>query len=464
LKNEGLAKYAFNALDRITDIYPPFGSRVFQKIFLFILGSGKLHNYILHKYQKKLFATKDFNKILIVADVNIGDSINTQSGIEVMRALFPDSQIDYICNKTGGDVISNSPFVDNVFKIYRNSGLPLEEDAKKINKIVEEGGYSLILNLCPFLNKKILNCDANVIHLYIVFVSYIIYLCKKNSSSLNLSLATYTFFKNYFAPLLKSKIPNSAEIEKLYLNSTYDGNKVYISDEAIEAAKNFLINNNLYQKVPLILFNLSVTIKFSMIPIELQLQIIQNVILSEDITAVLIFKGKSTINIENMIIDRVPATHSGKIVAIPDTLTISEFTALIDFCDMFVSGDTGTVHIAASRKININSINSLKNRTALVSVFGASDSRIYNYDSWKSGHSPANQDVPSKVFVGEALCRNLTCINRIVKTCKEVRCFLGLKAEDISSYIISYFKDLNINEAATQKAKVYDNGSDNNTQ
>jgi hypothetical protein len=263
---------------------------------------------------------------------------------------------------------------------------------------------------------------------------------------------------------LNSNIANSIKYEKFNLNSTYEGNKVYVSNEAVETAKIFLMDNNLYPGRHLILFNLSVTIKFSMIPIELQLQIIKNVILSEEITSVLIFKGNSTINIESMIIDRIPVTHIGKIVIVPSAFTINEFTALIDFCDMFVSGDTGTVHVAASRKIIINSNNSLRNRTALVSVFGASDSRIYNYDSRRDRHSPANQDAPSKVFVGDAPCRNLTCIIRIFKTCKEVRCFLGLKAEDISSYIISYFKELNNNGAVTQNVKVYDNGTDNHTQ
>ena len=455
MTNEGFTKLAFNSLDRITDIFPSFGSRVFQKIFLFVFGSEKLYNYLLHKYQKKLLKTKNFNRILIIADVNIGDSINTQAGIEVARGFFPGSEIEYICSKIGGEVIEGSPFVDNVFKIYRNSGLPLEEDVAKIIEIVKNGEYSLILNMCPFINKKTLNCNANVIQLYVPLVSYILYLGKINSENLNLSSVAYTFFWNFLSLLFKSRIYDSNNIQKFNFDSGYAGNRVYLSNEDVEAAANFLMKNNIYQKGPLILFNLSVTIKFSMIPIDIQLQTIQDVISSEDITAVLIFKGYSDINIDTMIIDRIPATYTGKIITIPNTLTIKEFTALIDFCDMFVSGDTGTVHIAASRKININSNNPMRNKTALVSVFGASDSRIYNYDSKRYGHSPANQDVVSKVFVGAAPCRNFTCINRIIKTCKEVRCFQGLTAENISSYIISYFNILKKTESLPEKTKVY---------
>ena len=417
MKNTGLSKLAFNTLDRITDLYPAFGSQVFQKVFLFLLGSKTLYHILLKKYQEKLLDTKDFNKILLVADVNIGDAINTQSAIEVLRGVFPNSQIDYVCSKTGGELLTHFPFVNNVFSVYSNSGLPLEEDAKKINKIAEEGNYSLILNMSPFLGKKILNCNANVIHLYIVFTSYIIYLFNKHSKSLNLSLATYTFYKNFFTPYVNSLLPESCTSNELYTDSTYYGNNVYVSNEDVESAKSFMVTNNLYGKNNIVLFNLTGTVKYSTIPVELQLETISDVALSDEINAVIIFKGNSTVDIESQVKNRIPSALAGKIISIPNTFSIGWFTALIDFCDMFFSGDTGTVHIAASQKIN--------------------------YDSEKFGHSAANQMVSSKVFNGDSPCRNITCINRLAKTCKVVRCFLGLNGGYMSSYIISYFKNLN---------------------
>ena len=57
---------------------------------------------------------------------------------------------------------------------------------------------------------------------------------------------------------------------------------------------------------------------------------------------------------------------------------------------------------------------------------------------------PGNQFAPAKAFVADAPCRNVTCINKLAKSCKEVRCFHNLDANEISDYIISYIKFLKI--------------------
>jgi len=308
--------------------------------------------------------------------------------------------------------------------------------------------------MSAFLSDKTFKSSANVIHLYIVVVSYIIYLFRKKSPALNLSLATYTFYKDYFTTLLKSNITISGLNNNVNLDSSYIGNTVYVTEKDLRVARNFINDNNLYEIGTVILFNLTVTTKFSMVPLDLQLKIIENVILSDDVSAVLIYKGNSDFDIEGMVLEKIPEDYKSKLVTIPNTFSINEFTCIIDFCDMFFSGDTGTVHIAASRKINVDSNIPLRNTTAVVSVFGASDSNTYSYDSERYGHSAAYQNAPSKVFVGAAPCRNITCINRLVKTCKEVRCFQGLTAEEMSSYIISYSGNLKNKVSVLEKVKV----------
>jgi hypothetical protein len=242
---------------------------------------------------------------------------------------------------------------------------------------------------------------------------------------------------------LTTNNPNTRINDKFKLNTKYNGNKVFVSHEGILLAKKFLIENNLYPAEHLLLYNPFVTSKFSMIPLELQLELIKDLLLSDDIKAILIYEGNSKYNLDEVILDKLPDYSNNKIVRIPKSISINAYTALIDFCDMFFSGDTGTVHIAASRKIPLNPEDTLRNRTSVISVFGASESRMYGYDSIQFGHSPANQDVPSKSFVGAAPCRTITCINRLVKTCREIKCFQGLESKVISEYIISYFHNLN---------------------
>jgi hypothetical protein len=126
-------------------------------------------------------------------------------------------------------------------------------------------------------------------------------------------------------------------------------------------------------------------------------------------------------------------------VIIVPHVPLSTYTALIDLCDVFLSGDTGPVHIAASRKELSGTGQPMRNRTVIVSVIGATDSQIFSYDSSKPGHMPANQDAASKSFVCDSPCRNITCLNKTAKTCKDVNCFANIETDKISSYIVSHF-------------------------
>jgi Glycosyltransferase family 9 (heptosyltransferase) len=206
-----------------------------------------------------------------------------------------------------------------------------------------------------------------------------------------------------------------------------------------------LKRQNLAHRERLVFLNPDGTCKYSQIPLSLQIQIIGRLLESENINAVLIGGGHSDVEVEERIIASLPGTSRRKLFVVPPQ-PLPVFAAIIDACDMFVSGDGGPVHIAAAKKVPISKHDSLRNCTAVVSIFGASDSRMYGYDSELPDHVPSYQNAPSKVFVGSAPCRNITCINKLGKTCKEVRCFQGLEANVIASYIKSYCHDLRSHE------------------
>ena len=58
---------------------------------------------------------------------------------------------------------------------------------------------------------------------------------------------------------------------------------------------------------------------------------------------------------------------------------------------------------------------------------------MYGFDSKTTGFFAASQDAPSRVFAGKSPCRNITCINKLAKTCSQVRCFQGLDIDEIIS-------------------------------
>ena len=191
----------------------------------------------------------------------------------------------------------------------------------------------------------------------------------------------------------------------------------------------------------IVLFNPDATVKFSMIPFGIQIQVLKNLLESDDIDYVLISKAYSNPGIEKNILISLASELNRKIIIVPH-MPLMTFTALIDLCNVFLTGDTGPLHIAASWKEPLDNNDHLRNSTAVISVIGATDSRMFCYDSSKPGHVPANQFAPSKVFIGEAPCRNITCLNKTGKTCNEVRCFNNIDPDKISSYIISYLQTL----------------------
>jgi ADP-heptose:LPS heptosyltransferase len=446
MTNQGLSKFGLYALDRLTDSFPNFLPRIFQKIFLTILGSQTVYAFYQKRYSRKLKQVKSFNKILIVTDVNIGDAVMIQQIINAMKSDFPNAKIDYLCNRSGGELLLSLPGVNHVYGIFRGNGVPLEDELRAIREIVRSTKYSVIINMCPFISKMDLKCDAPVLHLYIPYASYILRLWKLKKGQMHFSAAVHVFLRELLAPFAVEK--RSSVSPTVNLQRVPYGNSIYLSHKDIEFAKEFLADNSLLMAERLMFFNINATSRYTQIPLELQIGILRKTLQSEDIDAALLTAGHPTQGLEQTILEALPWTLQKKVVVVPH-MHLGAFAALIDACDVFLSSDTGPTHIAASWKVGLSTNDAMRNRTSVVTVFGATDSRMYGYDSERPDHIPANQNVPSKVFLANAPCRNITCINKLGKTCKEIRCFHGLDPDVISGYIISRFHHLSNQVMAT---------------
>jgi hypothetical protein len=127
---------------------------------------------------------------------------------------------------------------------------------------------------------------------------------------------------------------------------------------------------------------------------------------------------------------------------IPADLPLEVYSALIDFCDVFVSGDKGPLHLAAARRFSRTGKFVFRNRTAVLSLFGATPARMSGYDSFQPGYLPANQDAPSWAYTAGSPCRNITCLNKMYKTCRTIRCFDEVDIEGLARRVGSYLEGL----------------------
>jgi hypothetical protein len=100
------------------------------------------------------------------------------------------------------------------------------------------------------------------------------------------------------------------------------------------------------------------------------------------------------------------------------------------------------MHLAAARKLSRSGRHDFRNRTAVLSIFGATPARMSGYDSVQPGYLPANQDAPSWSYTAGSPCRNISCLNKIFKTCRFVHCFDDVDAEALACLIEDHLKTL----------------------
>ncbi|HEY5038491.1 MAG TPA: glycosyltransferase family 9 protein, partial [bacterium] len=187
--------------------------------------------------------------------------------------------------------------------------------------------------------------------------------------------------------------------------------------------------NHIPTNLPLLFLNPDTASPFTRIPFDDQVELLKR--LAQMPGHILLGTDFTTKTLEQRLLDKLSPEEKAKITYVPTSLSLDGYTALIDFADVFISGDTGPLHMAAARKVSKSGNHKFRNKTFVVSIFGATPARYAGYDSKNPLFMPANQDVQSRAYTSESPCRNVTCVNKMFKTCKTVRCFEVLDIENI---------------------------------
>ncbi len=309
-------------------------------------------------------------------------------------------------------------------------GFPTEDDYARLRGLVAREQFSVVLNLGPFLSKKALGSNAHMIQLYVPFAAFVFRAWKLNKTR-HISYLSRAFASEFLAT------ENNNTIGTTY-SGTLNTNSVYLSRNSIARAQSFLDDCGIRVGTGIVFFNPDATSQFGQIPFEIQSTLLRQIAELKSVSAIMIGRAYTSVNIERSLLASLPEVWREKVHIVPH-MPIEAYTALIDASDMFISGDTGPLHIAACRKLGKDG-RPLRNKTAVLAIYGATDSRMYGYDSEQPFHAPANQDVPSRSFSAPVPCRNITCVNKFGKSCSEVRCFDHLPVDDIFEYIASYFQ------------------------
>jgi ADP-heptose:LPS heptosyltransferase len=412
----------------VTDRFPRAGARFLNAITSCLLGNQFVANACLGKNIKRLKQVEEFRRVLAIGDLNIGDAINMQAAVSGLRDFFPGAEIDYMMNRWAANLVEGNDEISNLWPVFTGTPFPNENDLKNIEQIVAENRYNVIFNFCPFIKENgVFPKDQKVIN-YFPLALILVRNNKESITNNHIVYQTYQFIHYLFSDFVTPK-----------RKEPFRGVKVTLSDCAIKQARDFLTSKDLLKGSPLILYNPDAASRFSRIPFELQGSIIKQ--LTQLPVLILLGASHNAKDIEMELLNLLSPSERSKVVIIPPYVPLDCYAALIDFSDVFFTGDTGPLHIAAAHKCARSKNYEFRNRTAVFSIFGASSARIYGYDSNRPGFFPANQEAPSYVYIAKSPCRNITCINKMAKTCKTVRCFDSLDTEkivlDISSYLSS---------------------------
>ena len=416
MNKEAQYKILFNLSSIITDYLPKSGGRFLDHLIKNSLGNNYLYEYLKRQSRLKIKKAKRFEKILVAADLNIGDAIIALSCVSALKKIFPDAEIDLVIKKSTKSLIEGNPNISNLFPIYNGAPYPTEEDLNRLLSIAEEKKYDLIINFSPMISNKTFGRN-NVINYSLMAAKLIKDEFAKNPVN-NIIYQAYNFIGEIFHEYLPEDFCWQ-----------YNGPSIYLSNEAIESAESFLLSRRIDRSEPIIMFNPDASSIFTRMPFDFQVELLGR--LTDIQCSILLGAGHVEKYIEQRLINSLPNPAKQKVTIVPASMQLDEYTALIDEADIFISGDTGNLHLASAWKCPRDDRKSLRNKTAVFSIFGGTPPKMYGYDSNSPGFFAANQDAPSKVFIASSKCRNITCINKMAKTCSEVRCFQGLQPEEI---------------------------------
>jgi ADP-heptose:LPS heptosyltransferase len=424
----------------ITDLFPRFGAWFLNFLFLNLLGNGILQKVINRRAKRKIknsqiSAIKNGSLIkhrfLVVSDLNIGDAVIASSAVNALRRVFPNAKIDFVIKRAAKNFVEGNPDVSDLYPIFSGAPFPNEGDLSALAWLARNKDYDMVINFSPMIEDKIFG-RQEVINFIPMAVEMIRGEREKDAIN-NVSYQAYKFIGEIFDDFLSDKFHDS-----------FTGANIYLSDKTVHRASDFLLSHGIDWQKPVVMFNPDASSPFTRIPFGTQSAILKRlaeVSIETDFDFdILLGAGHVEKFIEYELVYSLPLWARQKIVVVPASTTIEVYTALMDFADVFITGDTGPLHLAAARKFSREFGNSLRNETAVISIFGGTPPRIYGYDSVTPGFFPANQDATSRAFVSGSHCRNITCINKTAKTCKEVKCFSPLDYEEIVSQVMEHLE------------------------
>src|SRR5581483_671881 len=198
--NKGLSQIGLRLLDRATDAFPASVPKFFNRAFIGLLGSRPIAQMTLKKYRKRWDRIAEglspHSKILLIVDVCIGDTVLASECLPVLQEAFPNSEVHFVCNRTGGELIDGmlGIHVHNIFEGAR--GFPTNGDLVRLRSLLTNERFDAMFNLGPFLDPKALPDGSPLIQLFVPFAAHMLIRWKSDEHR-HISYCARTFLREF---------------------------------------------------------------------------------------------------------------------------------------------------------------------------------------------------------------------------------------------------------------------------
>jgi len=417
-----LQKQLFRLSSCLTELFPRSGARALDTALLPILA----HPWIEAGFRKRNRAVLDRGgepgKVLVLSDVHLGDAVMLQGLVGALRDFFPAAEVHYVVSRQARPFLEGHPDVSRLWPLYTGSPLPSESDVAAVRELIAEGGFDLVVNACPsFVPGRPLPERQPVLD----FLTHAPRLLRNEYAPTepnHFLFQSHRFLAELFQERGSPKRPVDVR-----------GARIFLADEAVDAADAFVDSARGCGSASWVLLNPDGASPYTRPPEALLRTLLERMV--DGGAFVLVGEGHTDAGVGLRLQEALPPALRARTLSVPATLPAPAYAALLDRVDVFVSGDTGPLHWGAARKVSSTGRRQFWNRTAVFSLFGATPARMSGYDTLEPGFLPAWQDAPSAAFLSHAPCQNITCLNKLHKTCRVARCFEGCSPDAVADAV-----------------------------
>ena len=328
----------------------------------------------------------EVRRILIVKPSSLGDIIHSLPVLWALRKTYPDAYIGWVVKDVWQDLLADNPLIDHLIILKKGLGGIIsairETRSLKFDTAIDLQGLFRSGIITFFSGAKTRTGFSNARELAPIFYNNKVIVPQGHMHAVDRYMMTVSN-----PPLLNFPL--------------------YIAIEDAEWAKEFLMENNLYNKRPLIAINPSARWVKKRWPAA-SFSALINQLINELKAGIIIVGSKEDIPIAEEI-----NSHVNERIAIATGKTsLKRLPALLANVNLLVTNDSGPMHIAAAIG------------TPVVALFGPTDHRLTG--PYGSGHVVISKDMDCKPCLrrpckhGKPLCMEMIAVEDVANAVKKI--------------------------------------------